>query len=747
MTSLRETLEATSWRLLKLIGRQRGLRFGSNIHKADLIERIEANLAEPANLGRALDSLPEPERRALDDLLLAGGRLPRRYLESRYGAPAAGLIVARRPGNDLMKLSSLERLVISGFVFQDRISSELFIPEELICGLPQPTLPPPPVRSSQAGQVAPVDLLCCDLATLLALLQRERATLLHQRWLPPHFLAAWGRACLHPPDAPAARSELQTGRRRFLHYLAESAGLVTGPGPILTLTPAAWGWLNAPYGDRLQQLWQAWIKPNPERWARFRLPGSDWLSDPAALLGPIHKALPGVDPADPALFAETLLRVAPQHQELAPANALDPFGLIQETVRQLLAGPLQWLGVLVNDETVHHSAPTRQGFMIHPSAWNWLDGRPIPETQAPLPAQFFLELDDRPDLFEAGLHLVGDGRLPAPVDLMAAIEISEPAQAEAAAGQMEAISTGEIVPGSLALRYRVTPASFIRALHRGWSPQALRQALERLANRSLADQELRLIYTWSAAADRMRISPVMLLESSDPGLIRRLASEPRGRALIQRSLSARAVVVSPERLKLLARRLEQQEGIPARISQGQGLSGPAKSEAGGIEPAIAPQLWLAVQLYQRLGAYIALPVHLPQLVFDLLAERLSLADLAAAEVAVEQVMQALRRALDGESPFPTWYKGEVAVAESAALIEAALANGRWLQLTYYSAGRDVTSRRLVEPYRLERRGETLYLVGFCQQAQAERVFRVDRIESIRLIEPDDPPELPDSDGW
>jgi proteasome accessory factor C len=70
------------------------------------------------------------------------------------------------------------------------------------------------------------------------------------------------------------------------------------------------------------------------------------------------------------------------------------------------------------------------------------------------------------------------------------------------------------------------------------------------------------------------------------------------------------------------------------------------------------------------------------------------------------------------------------VEESLAVIQEALAEGQALEMDYYTAGRDELTHRLVEPYRLEQRGDVHYLVGFCHRAQAERVFRVDRIRSI-----------------
>ncbi|HHN93857.1 MAG TPA: WYL domain-containing protein, partial [Anaerolineae bacterium] len=76
------------------------------------------------------------------------------------------------------------------------------------------------------------------------------------------------------------------------------------------------------------------------------------------------------------------------------------------------------------------------------------------------------------------------------------------------------------------------------------------------------------------------------------------------------------------------------------------------------------------------------------------------------------------------------------VEEVRALVEEALERGGVLEMAYYTAGRDEVTHRVVEPYRLERRGEVLYLVGFCRRAQAERLFRLDRIRQIVVREGD-----------
>ncbi len=56
-------------------------------------------------------------------------------------------------------------------------------------------------------------------------------------------------------------------------------------------------------------------------------------------------------------------------------------------------------------------------------------------------------------------------------------------------------------------------------------------------------------------------------------------------------------------------------------------------------------------------------------------------------------------------------------------------------LLHYTSGQGVISTRRVDPIRIDVRMGRAYLIGFCHLRQAERSFRVDRIQSIDL--PDD----------
>jgi proteasome accessory factor C len=77
---------------------------------------------------------------------------------------------------------------------------------------------------------------------------------------------------------------------------------------------------------------------------------------------------------------------------------------------------------------------------------------------------------------------------------------------------------------------------------------------------------------------------------------------------------------------------------------------------------------------------------------------------------------------------------------TTSAVRTALDAGRALRIVYYTAGRDVVSRRVVDPMRLllvEGRG---YLEAWCRRAEAVRLFRLDRVDAVEVLdEPAAPP--------
>ncbi len=57
-----------------------------------------------------------------------------------------------------------------------------------------------------------------------------------------------------------------------------------------------------------------------------------------------------------------------------------------------------------------------------------------------------------------------------------------------------------------------------------------------------------------------------------------------------------------------------------------------------------------------------------------------------------------------------------------------------VQISYYSFGRDGHSTRVVQPWRVFNSGGQWYMSGWCEQAESERMFRVDRISCANLEE-------------
>jgi proteasome accessory factor C len=73
-------------------------------------------------------------------------------------------------------------------------------------------------------------------------------------------------------------------------------------------------------------------------------------------------------------------------------------------------------------------------------------------------------------------------------------------------------------------------------------------------------------------------------------------------------------------------------------------------------------------------------------------------------------------------------------------IRAAVEGGHALRMTYYTAARDETTDRVVDPMRVLMVGGRAYLEAWCRRAEATRMFRVDRIDAFtELAERSAPP--------
>ncbi len=67
-------------------------------------------------------------------------------------------------------------------------------------------------------------------------------------------------------------------------------------------------------------------------------------------------------------------------------------------------------------------------------------------------------------------------------------------------------------------------------------------------------------------------------------------------------------------------------------------------------------------------------------------------------------------------------------------LRAAIRSGRRVRLDYYSFGRDERSEREVDPHRLWAEGGSWYLGAHCHRAEGTRVFRLDRVVGVEVLD-------------
>ncbi|MBO0831579.1 MAG: WYL domain-containing protein [Actinobacteria bacterium] len=77
---------------------------------------------------------------------------------------------------------------------------------------------------------------------------------------------------------------------------------------------------------------------------------------------------------------------------------------------------------------------------------------------------------------------------------------------------------------------------------------------------------------------------------------------------------------------------------------------------------------------------------------------------------------------------------DVAAQSAAKQVADALDRGRRVHISYYVPGRDEATERDVDPMRLVVSEGRSYLEGWCRRADAVRLFRLDRIVAIEVLE-------------
>jgi len=89
---------------------------------------------------------------------------------------------------------------------------------------------------------------------------------------------------------------------------------------------------------------------------------------------------------------------------------------------------------------------------------------------------------------------------------------------------------------------------------------------------------------------------------------------------------------------------------------------------------------------------------------------------------------------------------DVGASDQLERLQDATATDERVEIDYYSFARDEMTTRVIDPWRVFHAFGTWYVAGWCHRADAERLFRVDRVRAVRATgEHFDPATRSDSD--
>jgi hypothetical protein len=410
---------------------------------------------------------------------------------------------------------------------------------------------------------------------LLAYLQGHDVKPFAGRWLALRQLRALNLGLAHPdPAVEEARSELQTGYLRFVHYLAEAANLAGLVGGLLKPTPVAWTWLEGAEPERWRVLWRSWQRDlnaasrQEPLWDRYRFP-----AQPAFVLTVLDTI--GSLATDGALRdhpVELPRLVTPVRRRCIGAGTLPPNDAVLTPLQTLVRGPLTWAS-LVSQGPGGDVALTSLG------AW-LLEVRADPPQAPPIE---YATVDDCEDRLR--ILLPGPPHRPPLRPL---------------------VSLG--LPASEQRMRSLTRRRFVSLLTHGMGRSAVMVALDALTVETLPAAVVRRLEAWEREARGLSVRRLTVLTSADTGLLGQLMGHRTISDLFLETLSPHHVVIDPNQLDRLLRALRRRGQVPLVES---GASSRPPSKQGLADAGAAAHLWLALRTYLHLADLVQLPAEPP----------------------------------------------------------------------------------------------------------------------------------------
>jgi len=259
MHTVEAVLHNRSWWHLRSTAHANGLKFNTKQTRHHAIEWLKQIM--PRRFGRQLKHLTNHEKAALLALKAHDGQMTR----SAFCA-AFGNIRPHKPWRKdtpykpwRYDATIAEKLWFQGWIDIERgrngVPETIYAPQEVMQLLPP--LPHPDYQAWQQTERPNQQAVLTDLALFLGLLMAHPIQPIHGKWLPLTFLREWNMLCTVKDELRGVRSERQSGRLKFLHYLATVGELIAVQNGCLLPTVYAWQWLAENPSERWSHLWNA----------------------------------------------------------------------------------------------------------------------------------------------------------------------------------------------------------------------------------------------------------------------------------------------------------------------------------------------------------------------------------------------------------------------------------------------------------------------------------------------------------
>jgi hypothetical protein len=732
MNELRTMLTALPAHDLRSLAIHLGVYRRRHSRKADWIAPIVQGWQDVQQAAIWLARLTPPARQALTRL--AGSpTLPRLLFEREYGVlhdQQRGKQTAPSPA------TVSDELYYSGLLYPAPVAltdpvARLTLPDDLrawvLVSLPalEPPLRPLAAPSLSAHAETPLALVH-DLAQLLIYVHQQAVQSiqplhwLHDRWLAPAHLAAVNQRLWLPEATPLPRSHKQAGRLRLLGFLAEASQLLVAG----ELSALGWAWLEAPLAEQVRWLAEGWQSASSALRRTYALPDADLPAPwPQPLLNGLAQA-PSPFTVQALTHALLNLPTPPATYWLAHFASLSD---LDEVVQGVLAEPLAMLGLVQMGQAAWQV--TEWG------AWLW-QAAPAP---APAALAEGVTWQCQPDqmLFEIVLPT-------------------------ALGAQAQLAGYAAYARGASRHQYRLDEMTVGQAAAAGLALPALHQALAELGV-GMTPAQLAQLAAWWQGGQAVRLETQPLLRTTTPERLQRLRQDKRVAPLLGELLTPTTVLLKGDLDQAAAALRAAGQPLPSlpkssppnlpqappptlpQVGGGSDVyteeerreeeSGstrerppPQAGEGGG---GVAGMFWLAGRLYALLGEHLPLPAPPPSAALARLYTSLSPREQAQLQQQLTTLHERLLAVLDHLpwTPPPT----PSDPAQWRPLIDQAVQTGERLQMRYVSAGRNLLTQRLVDPYWVETHQDVAYLLAYCHQAGRVLTFRLDRVAGLEVV--------------